>query len=344
MDDIMAAPTAATTVPAMSAPPAANLKTQKPFERPAVLGATPPPPQDVDPEKFEMVQAIDEAARQQGYASAEEDNAYLMQQQEQQNYQKQIEQEMEQPAPGIRKPPACLPPGAYPGDRTEKGRELKLAQLRYGRHEDKGAPQEETPKDPARDNVETTYIKRSEGQSVRPADGCPIAFRTTEDGAVQTAEIGGDSLPWALEVAAQRMKAGDIVDVVGRGEHAFADNEEVEREVERRWCFELITVEVGRRKDKFAMDADERIERANELRLKGNDMFKRNRLLRAMNYYERGSSLLDVLGQSSSSEKQTYLENATTVDSELGVDPYEARALFGGREEVHGSFGGRRRA
>lgn len=43
------------------------------------------------------------------------------------------------------------------------------------------------------------------------------------------------------------------------------------------------------------MNADERIERANELRLHGNAMYKQGRLLRAVDYYERGSSLMDVL-------------------------------------------------
>jgi len=195
-------------------------------------------------------------------------------------------------------PPKEEPPAVDPGDRTEKGRELKLTELRYGQEKDKDVPLQDAPSDPARENVQTTYIKRAQGNSIggpRVVDGAPITFRTAENGDVQAAELGDESVPWALEVAAQRMNAGDIVDVVGRGEHAFADNEEVVPETERRWRFELLTVEASRRKDKFAMDADNRIDRANELRLKGNEMFKRNRLLRAMSYYERGSSLLDVL-------------------------------------------------
>jgi len=45
----------------------------------------------------------------------------------------------------------------------------------------------------------------------------------------------------------------------------------------------------------FNLDVWQRVDKANELRLIGNDMFKQNRWHRAMDYYERGSSLMDVL-------------------------------------------------
>jgi len=84
------------------------------------------------------------------------------------------------------------------------------------------------------------------------------------------------------------------MEVTGHGEYAFADDEEFKPGTECKWRFELISVG-GKPLDKFKLDCDERIERANMLRLRGNAMFKKNRFLRAMDYYERGSNLMDVL-------------------------------------------------
>jgi len=90
------------------------------------------------------------------------------------------------------------------------------------------------------------------------------------------------------------MKVGDVVQVVGREEYAFADADEFVAGAEKLWRFELLAIE-GRPRDKFNLTVDERIDRANELRLRGNEMFKQKRLKRALHYYEKGSALMDVL-------------------------------------------------
>lgn len=84
------------------------------------------------------------------------------------------------------------------------------------------------------------------------------------------------------------------MDVIGRGEHAFADDQKFQAGEERKWRVEFVSIG-GKSLDKFALSTDERVDRANELRLRGNDMFKKGRLLRALDYYERGSALMDVL-------------------------------------------------
>jgi len=102
-------------------------------------------------------------------------------------------------------------------------------------------------------------------------------------------------LPWALDTVVRNMKVGDVMEVVASGEHAFADREEVDPAAERRWpYFELLAIS-GSGKTKFSMQTEERVALADAFRLRGNDMFKAGRNLRAMDYYERGSSLMDVL-------------------------------------------------
>jgi len=253
----------------------------KPFQRPAVMGATAPPPEGIDDERYMITQALDEDARKKGYNSAEEYSKYLQQSGAYKTQEKDPE-EM-QLAPGIKKAPAYMPPGAYPGDRTKIGKEYKEEEM----------PPD--PKPPSKESLlKTSYVKQSDKYGARPVEGSTITFRLSEEGNSIEAQIGGASLPWALEVTAKKMKIGDIMDVTGQGEYAFADEEEFSAGVERHWRFELISVG-GKSMDKFKLDCDERIERANELRLQGNVMFKQNRLLRAMDYYERGSNLMDVL-------------------------------------------------
>ena len=50
-------------------------------------------------------------------------------------------------------------------------------------------------------------------------------------------------MPWALEIVARRGVAiGETVEVIGRGEYAWADGEEMLQGEERQWRFELVTV------------------------------------------------------------------------------------------------------
>ncbi|CAK9058311.1 unnamed protein product, partial [Durusdinium trenchii] len=62
-----------------------------------------------------------------------------------------------------------------------------------------------------------------------------------------------------------------------------------------RWRFEVATVAAGTCLDKFRLSVDERIAAADRLRERGNQMLKQGRLLRAGDYYERGSSFMDVI-------------------------------------------------
>jgi len=247
------------------------------------LGATPPPPEGADPQTYEMNMALDQAAREKGYTSIEEYNKYL----EQSGAFKAPDEPdpNETPlAPGIKKAPAYMPPGAYPGDRTKLGKDYENSNTSL-----------EPKLKPDRDGVETKFLKQSDRYDhSRPGDGTAITFRTAEGEEPRTAEVGSRSLPWALDATSRKMKVGDIVEVIGRGEHAFADDEAFKASAERRWRFELLSVQ-GKARDKFNMTTDERIEFADELRLRGNDLFKKRRILRAMDYYERGSALMDVL-------------------------------------------------
>eukprot|EP00930_Biecheleria_cincta_P083290 TRINITY_DN72893_c0_g1_i1.p1 TRINITY_DN72893_c0_g1~~TRINITY_DN72893_c0_g1_i1.p1 ORF type:complete len:486 (-),score=125.65 TRINITY_DN72893_c0_g1_i1:75-1421(-) len=147
--------------------------------------------------------------------------------------------------------------------------------------------------------VTNKTLKRSPEGSSRLGDGLMIAYRTAEGEPLTEAELGGRSLPWALEVTAKRINVGDVVEVVARGEYILADDDALPsgslEEQERRWRFEIATVSGSGVKDKFKMKVEERIERANCLRELGNEMLKKGRLLRAADYYERGSSLMDVI-------------------------------------------------
>jgi len=267
---------------AASAPKGKAGAAAKPGERPPVYGAAAPPPEGAKPEDIEMSQALDQVARQQGFNSVEEYGKYLEESKPKVEKQQAAAEEM-QLAPGIKKAPVYMPPGAYPGDRTKIGKEYKeeptVRNLKLDENEH---------------CIKSSYVKQTDTYGSRPNEGNTITYRTAEGGRVSEAEMGGASLPWALEATVKKMKVGDIMDVTGRGEYAVADDEELKPGMEHSWRFELIAVG-GRSLDKFSLDADERIERANDLRLRGNEMFKKNRLLRAMDYYERGSNLMDVL-------------------------------------------------
>jgi len=158
-----------------------------------------------------------------------------------------------------------------------------------------GKPESETPLIFHDGGVEMLYVKRASHHASRLSDGCTMGFRM-QQGEPLTEEIfGGPNLPWALEVVARRGVAiGEVVEVIGRGEYAFADCEELVKGEERRWRFELVTVGTEGW-DKFRMTTHERIEKASELRERGNTMMKKGRLLRAGDHYERGSNLMDVI-------------------------------------------------
>mmetsp|Transcript_14125 Transcript_14125/g.29577 ORF Transcript_14125/g.29577 Transcript_14125/m.29577 type:complete len:448 (-) Transcript_14125:73-1416(-) len=144
--------------------------------------------------------------------------------------------------------------------------------------------------------VELTFLVRCPGHGPRLVDGQEIAYRTEAGEPLREATIGGPELPWGLEVAARRgLQVGEVCEVLGRGEYALADMDQEAAPPEgRRWRFEVATVS-GSGKSKFSLKADERIEWANELRERGNAMLKRGRILRAGDYYDRGSSLLDII-------------------------------------------------
>eukprot|EP00434_Breviolum_minutum_P002295 symbB.v1.2.002025.t1/scaffold104.1/size473687/3 len=173
--------------------------------------------------------------------------------------------------------------------------------------EDDSAIQRVTPKEEATEAeevilcdgaVRTKIIKRSlQVDSRRIGDGCSIAYRGNEEDPLTEVELGSVTLPWALEITSRRIRVGDVVEVVATGEHALADDEVFDPKAvadERRWCFEIATVR-GTVQDKFRLTVDERITLANELRERGNGMMKQGRLLRACDYYERGSSFMDVI-------------------------------------------------
>lgn len=289
-----AKPAAKPAAKAVAATPAAALAEPKlkPHSRP-VLGASPPPPEGASPEEAELEQLLDEAAREKGFECKEDYDRYLAEQSGSGLDAIAEDEESQQPplAPGIKKAPAYMPPGAYPGDRTKLGKEYEKA---HGQADEEAA--RERPFDPEKEGVTTTFVRQSDAAgAARPAEGHTVEWRLL-DGAPERAELGAADVPWGLEAAALRMKVGDVVDVVARGEHAFADDEEPAsiEGVEKRWRVELLGVE-GRALDKFQLTADERVERADELRLRGNGMFKRGRVLRAMDYYERGSRLMDIL-------------------------------------------------
>lgn len=265
----------------------------EPFARRAVFGAAPPPAEGAEPMQAELSQAMDEAARERGYKDAAEYSKYLELQQKKAAPQAEPDEMHETPlAPGIKKAPVYMPPGAYPGDRTKLAKEYP-ERLKY--RDELGTKPTPAPSIPDQGGIESTFVKQSDvsGPS-RPSDGNVISFSTSAYASHTSAELGAGTIPWALDATARGMKVGDIKDVVGRGEHSFADNEAFVPNTERRWRFELLSIG-GNSKDKFRLTTDERIDRANELRLKGNDMFKAGRLLRAMDYYERGSALMDVL-------------------------------------------------
>lgn len=256
-------------------------KLPEPGSQRPVIGAPPPPPPGTSLDKYAFEQAMDVEARAKGYKNYAEYGEYL----QSQVAKDETPCEPETPlAPGIKKAPAYMPPGAYPGDKTKLGKEY-----------DKENRQIEFCMDPWKDKVKISWIKQVEQRGcTRVSDGCMLTYRTDENGPTIEAEMGGLSMPWALEIAAKPMKVGDIRQVEAEDEHAFADDEEPKDGIKRSWRFELIAIS-GKPKDKFSLQTDERIDRANELRLRGNDMFKKNRLLRAMHYYEAGSSLMDVL-------------------------------------------------
>jgi len=280
----------------LAAKPAAAEK--EPKERRPVLGATPPPPEGASPEQSQLAQTLDEVSRAKGFANAEEFNRHLEEKSGTKKNIENIAELEEQPlAPGIKKPPAWATPGAYPGDRTALGKAYDKEQEQLSSEEKEREEKLKCMPDASKEGVEKKYVKQTEKFGSMPGEGSEITYRLAEDGPIQTVEVGSTSFPWALEDVVRRVKIGDIIEVVGRGEHAFADDEEFVAGTERRWHFELISIgDTGKGKyDKFQLDADGRIDRANELRLRGNAMFKKGRLLRAMDYYERGAALMDVL-------------------------------------------------
>lgn len=237
-------------------------------------------------QNYEITMAMDQAAREKGYKSAEEYSKYL----EQSGALKQEappETEEMPLAPGIKKAPAYMPPGAYPGDRTKTGKAYEKE------HQGERLPAASA------DGIEqpqVTFVRQADRHDFRRAqDGNTITFRLDEGEETQTAEVGGAALPWALDHASRRMKVGDVADVVGRGEYAFADSEDFAADAERKWRFELVSIEGRQQNDKFGMAHEERLALAEELRLRGNELFKKQRFHRAMQYYERGSALMDVL-------------------------------------------------
>jgi len=265
--------------------PAAATKKQGSGRAP-VLGATPPPPEGADPEKFQLVHALDQAARAQGYASVEEYDKYLT---ESGAFGGAGSDEAEQTplAPGIKKPPAWQVPGAYPGDRNKIGKE-------YEKHMETVEPEPEWDRHGA--YLKKTFVKQADTWGAKPQDGQKIKFRLGEDGVEQTAELGGGSLPWALDIVSRTMKVCDVVEVVAYGEQGATDEEDpIQAEQKRCWRFELTSIDGKVKHDKFALSTDERIELAEQLRLRGNEFFKRGRPLRALDFYEKGSALMDVL-------------------------------------------------
>jgi len=276
----------------------------EPFERRAVYGAAPPPPPGTDAETAELEVAWDELARERGYKDGHEFNQYLntLQPEKEEKEDPQKEEPLLGPdlAPGIKTAPAYMPPGAYPGDKTrvdpDKKDNPERTKYKHVAGPAKPITDPKAPK-PGAEEMATKYVKQNSSfhANGRPKDGNVIAFRTHEGGEEFEELLGSKELPWALEKAVANMKIGDVMDIVARDEHAFADNEEFVKGTERRWpYFELIDI-WGDSKNKFNLSFEERLERADELRVRGNEMYKAGRLLRSLNYYERGSGLMDVL-------------------------------------------------
>jgi len=144
--------------------------------------------------------------------------------------------------------------------------------------------------------VEITYVKRGDVRSsARIGDDITVVIRTSTGEPVREEVVGGASLEWALDIALRRMWTGEVVDVIGRGEYALADEDTVAApDLERRWRLELVS-QRGVVIDKFRMSVDERITRAHKLRERGNGLLKQGRLRRAADYYSQGSSLMDVI-------------------------------------------------
>lgn len=279
--------------PKMAPAPAGN-KQPEPYTRPPVLGATPPPQPGMKPELVEFNQAMDQAARKKGYADAEQYNQYL--QQSGAYDQPKDPMEETQLAPGIKKAPAYMPPGAYPGDRTKVGKA-------YDKEVEEGPPVAVKSKpavsiDSEKDGVESSYVKQSDNTyASRPREGNKVTIRLEEGGKSKVCdfEMGSLDLPWALEVSLRKMKVGDIMDVEGRGEYAVAEREVLKPGIKRKWQVELMAVDTSKKDDKFSLSSDERIIKANGLRLRGNDLFKKGRFQKAMELYEEGSKYMDVL-------------------------------------------------
>lgn len=144
--------------------------------------------------------------------------------------------------------------------------------------------------------VTYTFVHRAT-QISRINDGCRISYRLSDGEPMREGVLGDGSLPWALEAIATRLSIGDIVDITATGVHTLADNDECPPPEEPcKWQLEIVSATAsGTHTDKFRMSADERMERATQLRLKGNAMMQRGRWLRAGDYYEKGSSFLDVI-------------------------------------------------
>jgi tetratricopeptide (TPR) repeat protein len=245
--------------------------------------------------------AMDEEARKKGYANAEEFNQYLSASSNPVDAAKAEEEANAMPlAPGLKKRPEWALPGAYPGDKTKIGKEYDKA-LENPDAAEASLFFDERPRKqvnlpaaaPVDGSYELTYVKQTDKMCRPPALGQKITYRTEEDGPEQHGEVGGPDIPFALDLAARKMKIGDIANVTGKGEYAASDEED-KNDMIRSWRFEILSLD-AKAPDKFGMDAYERVDKANELRLKGNDAFKKGKLYRAMDYYERGSSLMDVL-------------------------------------------------
>jgi len=142
--------------------------------------------------------------------------------------------------------------------------------------------------------ITMTYITKVARGCARINEGSMIGFRMHDGEPLREDVFGSSALPWALEEVVKRLSVGEIVEVIGRGAYAFADDEKLLLGEERQWRFELVSVG-DQGKDKFQLKADERIAKANEMRERGNCMMKKARHLRAASYYERGSALMDII-------------------------------------------------
>ncbi|CAK9075244.1 unnamed protein product [Durusdinium trenchii] len=146
--------------------------------------------------------------------------------------------------------------------------------------------------------VRMRSLKRSPERGGRIGDGCSIGYRTQEGDPLEEEAVTAFNEAKKLSGrSCAGMQVGDVAEVVATGEHALADEETVAdvEGLERRWRFEVATVAAGTCLDKFRLSVDERIAAADRLRERGNQMLKQGRLLRAGDYYERGSSFMDVI-------------------------------------------------